>query len=321
MDRDHILTHRTLAGMRGRDFLALKDYEPAEIAAILDLAQELKREQKAGVPHPILSGRTLAMLFHKASTRTRISFEVGMLQLGGHAVVLSAADLQLGRGETLADTSAVLSRYVDGLVIRTYSHADVEELARHATIPIINGLTDLLHPCQVLADLLTIAERRNELKGVRFVYVGDGNNMAHSLMVGCVKMGMDCVICTPPGFGPNPAIVAYVEEQAALTGGSLTLCHDPLSAATEADVLYTDVWVSMGQEEEGARRLAAFEGFQINSELVAAAKADVMVMHCLPAHRGEEVTAEAIDGPHSVVFDQAENRLHAQKALLAALLV
>lgn len=320
MGPDYLAAHPVLAPLKGRDFLTLRDYSPEEIQALLDLACELKRLQKEGTPHRLLPGKALAMLFYKSSTRTRISFEVGIKQLGGHAVVLNADELQLGRGETIEDTARVLSRFVDGFMIRTYAQEDVVQFAEHADIPIINGLTDMYHPCQVLADLQTIYERFGALRGLKFTYIGDGNNMAHSLAIGCVKMGMETVICTPPDYQPDPEVVAYVQEVASETGGSLTLHHDPLAAAEDAHVLYTDVWVSMGQEEEAARRRQAFAGFQINAETLARADRSAIVLHCLPAHRGEEITADVIDGPQSAVFDEAENRLHAQKALMAALM-
>ncbi len=320
MGPDYLAAHPVLASLQGRDFLTLRDFSPEEIQALVDLACELKRLQKEGKPHRLLPGKTLAMLFYKSSTRTRISFEVGIYQLGGHAVVLNANELQLGRGETIEDTARVLSRFVDGLMIRTFAQRDVELLAEYADIPIINGLTDLYHPCQVLADLQTIYERFGALKGLKVTYIGDGNNMAHSLAIGCVKMGMETVICTPPDYKPLPEVIAYVERLAAETGGSIALQDDPLEAAAGAHVLYTDVWVSMGQEEEAARRRAAFAGFQINGETLARADRSAIVLHCLPAHRGEEITDEVMDGPQSAVFDEAENRLHAQKALMAALM-
>lgn len=320
MGPDYLAAHPVLARLQGRDFLTLRDYSPEEIQALIDLACELKRLQREGTTQRLLPGKALAMLFYKSSTRTRVSFEVGIHQLGGYAVVLHANELQLGRGESIEDTARVLSRFVDGFMIRTFDQNDVERFAEYADIPIINGLTDLYHPCQVLADLQTIYERFGALRGLKFTYIGDGNNMAHSLAIGCVKMGMETVICTPPDFKPAPEVVAYAEQVAGETGGSLTLHHDPLEAAEGAHVLYTDVWVSMGQEEETARRREAFAGFQINGQTLARADRSAIVLHCLPAHRGEEITAEVIDGPQSAVFDEAENRLHAQKALMAALM-
>ncbi|WP_081799385.1 ornithine carbamoyltransferase [Neobacillus jeddahensis] len=303
------------------DFIQLSDLSSAEIHTLLNEALELKKLQKEGKSHPFLSGKVLGMIFEKSSTRTRVSFEVGMLQLGGHAIFLSSKDIQLGRGESISDTAKVLSRYVDGIMIRTFSHESVEELAEHATVPVINGLTDLHHPTQVLADLLTILEHKGKLAGLKLCYIGDGNNnMAHSLMEGAVKVGMDISIASPPGFLPNGKITERAIQMGAETNSSVMITHDPLQAIKDADVIVTDVWTSMGQEDETALRLKAFEGFQVNQELCKHAKADFLFLHCLPAHRGEEVTAEIIDGSHSVVFDEAENRLHAQKAILKFLL-
>lgn len=300
--------------------LTLRDFTPEEIHALIVFAGTLKRLQKEGVPHPLLAGKTLAMLFYKHSTRTRVSFQVGIHQLGGTAVVLHASELQLGRGESIEDTARVLSRFVDGVMIRTYAQEDLETFARYADVPVINGLTDMYHPCQVLADLQTVWERFGTLRGLRLAYIGDGNNVANSLAIGCVKMGMEAVICTPPQYTPNPEVLAYVRGLCAQTGGRLELVHDPREAARGAHVLYTDVWVSMGQEQERAAREKAFAGFQINREVLALADRDAIVLHCLPAHRGEEITADVIDGPQSAVFDEAENRLHAQKALMAAVM-
>lgn len=308
------------AALRGRDFLSLRDVTNEELAFILEVAADLKARQKAGEPHRWLAGKTLGMIFQKSSTRTRVSFEVGMYQLGGQALFLSARDLQLGRGETIADTARVLSRYLDGIMIRTYAQEEVEELARHASIPVINGLTDLLHPCQVLADLFTIKEHRGSLAGLKLAYVGDGNNVAHSLLIGGAKMGLDVWVASPPGYAPRADIVAEAEALAAQTGARITITEDPKAAADKADVLYTDVWASMGQEAEAEERRRIFASYQLNADLLALAKENVLVMHCLPAHRGEEITDEVIDGPHSVVWDQAENRLHAQKALLLLLM-
>ena len=302
---------------KGRDFISLHDFSQAELSCILDVAKELKAEQKAGRPHTVLQGKTLGMIFTKSSTRTRVSFEVGMYQLGGHALFLSGRDIQLGRGETIADTARVLSRMVDGIMIRTYSHQEVLDLAEFATIPIINGLTDMLHPCQVLADLMTIQEHKGRLAGLKLAYIGDGNNMAHSLMYGCAKMGLHVVIASPQGYKPDPLIVAMAQEDAKNNGGLVEVVDDPLEAIKGADVLYTDVWASMGQEEEAKVRKAAFEGYQINSNSLKLANQSAIVLHCLPAHRGEEITDEVIEGPQSVVFDEAENRLHAQKAIMA----
>ncbi|MHB8172059.1 MAG: ornithine carbamoyltransferase [Thermincolia bacterium] len=306
--------------LHGKDLLSLHRLTSEEIMEILKVAGELKEQQKRGVPHPILQGKTLGMIFAKSSTRTRVSFEVGMYQLGGNALFLSSNDIQLGRGETIADTAKVLSRYLDGIMIRTFAQADVEELAEHATIPVINGLTDLLHPCQVLADLQTILEHKGHLKGLKLAYVGDGNNMAHSLMFGSAKVGMDIVVASPKGYQPNPEIVKLARHDAEATGVKVEVMEDPAEAVAGADVVVTDVWASMGQEAEQAQRVKDFAGYQINSKLMSLAKPDYLFLHCLPAHRGEEVAAEIIDGPHSVIFDEAENRLHAQKAVLALLL-
>jgi len=303
--------------LKGRDFISLHDFTADEIRLFLETAQRLKHGQKLGETIQPLKGKTLGMIFTKASTRTRVSFEVGMIQLGGHPLFLSGNDLQLRRGEPIADTARVLSRYLDGIMIRTYDHQDVLDLAKYATIPVINSLTDLLHPCQVLADLLTIQEKKNRLAGLRWAYIGDGNNMAHSIMFGGAKMGMDVVIASPDGYKPNPVIVAQAQADANANGGRVTVVTSPQEAIKDADVVYTDVWASMGQEEEQEVRAKAFQGYQVNKENLALAKPDAIVLHCLPAHRGEEITDEVIEGPQSMVFDEAENRLHAQKAILA----
>lgn len=304
----------------GRDFLSLQDFAAGEIRVLLDLAKNLKSGQKKGNRQPLLAGKTLAMIFEKPSTRTRISFEVGMWQLGGSALFLSSQELQMGRGEPVKDTAAVLSRYVDGIMIRTFDHEMVEELARCASVPVINGLTDLLHPCQVLADLLTIEEKTGRLQGIRLAYTGDGNNVAHSLLLGCTKMGLDIAVATPPQYGPLPEILEMAQGNALQSGSKILITEDPVRAVKNADVLYTDVWTSMGQEKEKAGRRKIFASYQINSSLVKQAGAGVLIMHCLPAYRGEEITAQVLEGEQSVVLDQAENRLHAQKALLALLM-
>ncbi len=303
--------------MRGKDLVSIHDLSREEVMQILETARWLKMHQKAGGVFTPLVGKTLGMIFHKPSTRTRLSFQVAMYQLGGQAIFLSAQDMQLKRGESIADTARVLSRYLDGIMIRTFAHADVVELARYATIPVINGLTDLLHPCQALSDLFTISEKKGRLEGLRLVYVGDGNNMAHSLMLGGAKAGMHVVVATPPGFEPNDDVVRWAQEDAALTGGSVDIVHDPMAAVRGADVVYTDVWASMGEEAEHDRKAASLRPYQVNQALMNAAGPQALFMHCLPAHRGEEVTDEVIDGPQSVVWDQAENRLHVQKAILA----
>ncbi|MDD4237249.1 MAG: ornithine carbamoyltransferase [Desulfotomaculaceae bacterium] len=306
--------------IKGRDFLNLHDYTPEEIGALLELAEELKEKQKWNVPHPYLQGKTLGMIFQKSSTRTRVSFEVAMHQLGGHPLFLSAGDLQLNRGESIADTARTLSRFLDGIMIRTYSQADVEELAKYATIPIINGLTDLSHPCQIMADLMTVKEHKGQLAGLKLAYVGDGNNICHSLLLGCAKVGMHISVASPKDYWPQEQIVNQAREDALTTGAGIKITTDPVEAVTGADVVVTDVWASMGQEVEKDERVSAFAPYQVNQKLVAHAKPDYIFLHCLPAHRGEEVVAEVIDGPNSVVWDEAENRLHAQKAVLAMLL-
>jgi ornithine carbamoyltransferase len=307
--------------LSGKDFLQLSQFQTEEILYLLDDAIQLKKLQKQGKPHPYLSGKVLGMIFEKSSTRTRVSFEVGMLQLGGHAIFLSSQDIQLGRGESIHDTAKVLSRYVDCLMIRTFTHQTVEEFAVHSSVPVINGLTDLHHPTQVLADLQTILEHKGKLAGLKLCYIGDGhNNMTHSLMEGAVKVGMDISVACPKEYMPNQEITAHVLELAEKTGNTVVITNDPIEAIKNADVVVTDVWTSMGQEKEQEQRLKVFEPFQVNQELCQHAKSDYIFLHCLPAHRGEEVTADIIDGPHSVVFDEAENRLHAQKAILKALL-
>ena len=303
--------------MKGKDLLALHDLSPAEVEEIFRLTAELKQKVKDGVEHPLLKGKTLGMIFQKSSTRTRVSFEVGMYQLGGSALFLSANDLQMGRGEPIRDTARVLSRYLDGIMIRTFSQKDVEELAEWSSIPVINGLTDSHHPCQVLADLFTVREHRGSLKGLKLAFLGDGFNMANSLMEGGAKTGMHVVVATPPGYEPKPEIVAAAKAVAAETGGSVQVCSDPREAARDADVLVTDVWSSMGHEAEHRARLKAFGGYSLNSSLVAIAKPKAMIQHCLPAHRGEEISDELFEAHSGEIFDEAENRLHVQKAIMA----
>ena len=306
--------------LKHKDLISIHDLEIGEVALILDVAAKLKRKQKKGEPHQYLKGKTLAMLFSKASTRTRTSFEVGFFQLGGHPIYLSDDASQIGRGEPVKDTARVLSRFVDGIMIRTFSHESVIELAKYATIPVINGLTDLLHPCQALTDLFTIQEKMKVLKGRKMVYVGDGNNMAHSLMYAAAKVGMNIVCACPKGYQPDPKVLAEAQEDASQTGCTITVEEDVMKAVKGADVLYTDTWASMGQEEEHDARKKIFAPYQINAELLAAARPEAIVMHCLPAYRGEEITDDVIEGPQSVVFDQAENRLHVQKAIMALLM-
>ena len=296
-------------------FLKLTDYTSEDLTALLDLADQLKAETKQGKAHPVLAGKTLGMIFQKSSTRTRVSFEVGMFQLGGHALFLSSRDLQIGRGEPIQDTARVLSRYVDGIMIRTFAQQDVEDLATYGSIPVINGLTDYAHPCQVLADLMTIREHKGTLKGLKLCFVGAGNNMANSLIAGCVKMGMPVAIACPKGYEPDEALVAWGKES-----GLLTVGQDVLALAKDADVLYTDVWASMGEEGEAEERAKAFAGYQVNDAVMAAAKKDAMVLHCLPAHRGEEITGDVMEAHADEIFDEAENRLHAQKAIMVKLM-
>ena len=305
------------AQLKGRDFLRVNDWDADELTLVLDLADRLKARQRERVEHRHLEGRSVGMIFQKPSTRTRVSFEVGIAQLGGTGLYLAAGDLQLGRGETIRDTGVVLSRYLDGIMIRTFAQADVDELAASADIPVINGLTDDFHPCQALADVLTIRERLGSFDGARVAYLGDGNNVCHSLMVACAKLGMDFVAATPPGYEPSEEVVGWAKTAANVSGGSVELTHDPRAAAEGADVLYTDVWTSMGQDEERERRLADLAGFGIDDSLLALGSERAIVLHCLPAHYGEEITEEVLYGPRSAVWDQAENRLHAQKALMA----
>jgi ornithine carbamoyltransferase len=299
--------------LKGRSFTRVADWSRDELLEVLDLAGELKHRQQAREEHHLLPGRTLGMIFQKPSTRTRVSFEVGIYQLGGTGLYLSAGDLQLGRGETIKDTAVVLSRYLDAIMIRTFAQTDVEELATNASIPVINGLTDSAHPCQALADVMTIRERFGRFDGLNVVYLGDGNNVCASLMVACAKLGMNFVAATPPGYPPDDEVVRIARD----AGGTVRLTDDPRAAVEDADVLYTDVWTSMGQEDERQQRLQDLAGFGIDSELVKRAGENAIVLHCLPAHYGEEITEDVLYGPQSAVWDQAENRLHAQKALLA----
>lgn len=303
-----------------KHLLTLNDLTQKEISDLLTLADKLKKEQKAGIEHHILKGKTLGMIFTKSSTRTRVSFEVGMYQLGGSALFLSSNDIQLGRGETIYDTANVLSRFLDGIMIRTYDHKDVEDLAKYGTIPIINGLTDYVHPCQILADFQTITEHKGKLKGLKLAYIGDGNNVAHSLLFGCSKMGMNISIATPEGFECDEGVVSASKENARLSGSEVVTTYNAVEAITDADVVYADTWVSMGQEAEKAKKVKIFAPYQIDKKLFSNAKSDAIFMHCLPAYRGYEVTEDVIDGPNSVIFDEAENRLHAQKAVLATLM-
>ena len=294
-----------------KHLLKLMDLSEKEIVEILNLADQLKYEKNNGIEHHILKGKSLGLIFEKSSTRTRVSFEVGMYDLGGTALFLSSRDLQIGRGEPVQDTARVLSRYLDGIMIRTFDQSEVEDLAKYGSIPIINGLTDYCHPCQVLADLMTIREHKGVLKGKKLCYIGDGNNMTNSLIVGGIKMGMEVSVACPKGYEPDAALMKWAAEN-----GKFTCTESVLEAAKDADVLYTDVWASMGQEAEAEERKKIFKGYQINSDVMAVAHADAMVMHCLPAHRGEEITDDVLEAHADEIFDEAENRLHAQKAVL-----
>lgn len=298
-----------------KHLLKLADLDKGDILDILNLADQLKYENQHGIEHHHLKGKTLGMIFQKSSTRTRVSFETGMYQLGGQALFLSNRDLQIGRGEPIQDTARVLSRYLDGIMIRTFAQKEVEDLAEYGSIPIINGLTDYCHPCQVLADLMTIREYKKSFDGLKFCFIGDGNNMANSLIVGAISMGMECAIACPKDYQPDAQITAWAKEN-----GTFTCSEDILACAKDADVVYTDVWASMGQEEEKAEREKIFKNYQINDEVMAAAKPDAMVLHCLPAHREEEITAKVFEAHANEIFDEAENRLHAQKAVLVKLL-
>jgi len=302
-----------------KHLLRLSDYTPDEILQVLSLALKLKKQFKEGVRPPVLAGKILAMIFTKSSTRTRVSFEAGIYQLGGTAQFLSSNDIQLGRGEPISDTAQVLSRMVDGIMIRTFKQSDVEDLAKYGSIPVINGLTDLLHPCQILADLMTYYEHKGSFKG-KMAFIGDGNNVANSLLVGCGKLGLDMTLACPEGYEPDAEVLAAAQQVASQSGAKLIVTHDPKEAAEGADAVYTDVWASMGQESGAQDKYKHFTPYQVNAELMSMCKKDYIFLHCLPAHRGEEVTADVIDGPNSVVFDEAENRLHAQKAVMALLM-
>lgn len=302
--------------LKGRSFVSMKDFESDEILAVLDRADALKADRAAAQRAAPLAGKTLAMIFQKPSLRTRVSFETGMTRLGGHAIYLSPVDFKLGERESVEDVALVLSRYVDVIMARVFGHDLVEGLARHATVPVINGLSDFEHPCQVLADLQTIRERKGRLRGLHAAYIGDGNNMAHSLMYGAARVGMNMTVAAPPGFEPSTAVLRESNEMAALLGAAVRVVNSPEEAARGADVLYTDVWASMGQESEAAARREKFRGFQINMKLMSLAHPDAIVLHCLPAHYGEEIDYETTRSRHSAIFDQAENRMHAQNALL-----
>lgn len=308
-----------MSNLKGRSLVSVADFSREEVEQVISLALELKAQTRAGTAHHRLPGRVLAMIFEKPSTRTRLSFETGILQLGGHGIYLSSRDMQLGRGETIGDTAQVLSRYVSAIMARTFAHQTVVDLARYGTVPVINGLSDLEHPCQALGDLLTIQEHKGRLAGLKLTYVGDGNNVANSLMLACALVGMSCAIGHPPGYAPDAAIAAQAAEIGARYGATITVTTDVDEAVRDADAVYTDVWTSMGQEGQEDTRRAQFQPYQVNDALMAKAKPDALFMHCLPAHREEEVSASVMDGPQSVVFDEAENRLHIQKAIMALL--
>ncbi len=299
-----------------KDFLSIADLSREDILKLIETAIDLKEKRKAGKVTELLKNQSLAMIFEKSSTRTRVSFEVGMTDFGAHALYLNPRDIQIGRGETIEDTARTLSRYVHGIIARVYSHETVARLAAASTVPVINALSDREHPCQIIADFMTIQEYKGRLEGLKFAWVGDGNNVCNSAMMGCALVGMEFAAACPEGFEPDAEFI----EKAKAFGGKITITRDPKEAAKDADVIYTDVWVSMGDEEEKERRFKAFEGYQVNTDLLALAKPDVMVEHCLPAHRGEEISAEVMDGPHSAVFDEAENRLHAHKAIILKLM-
>jgi len=303
-----------------RHLISLQDYSQDEIYQVLSTAFDLKQKLKSKIPHPYLQGKTLGMIFTKSSTRTRVSFEVGIYQLGGYGLFLNANDIQLGRGEIISDTAKVLSRYLDGIMIRTFKQQDVEDLAKYGSIPVINGLTDLLHPCQILADLMTVYEKKGTLAKLKLAFIGDGNNVAHSLLIGCTKVGMNISIASPKGYEPRQEIVQKAMDNGGATGANVLITNNPVEAIQDADVVYTDVWASMGQEHDFENRLKVFSPYQVNKELFSHAKDDAIFLHCLPAHRGEEVTTDVIDGPQSVVFDEAENRLHVHKAVMVLLM-
>lgn len=303
-----------------KHLISIHDLTVKEMEEIFSLSEKLKRQVKEGVQHHLLKGKTLGMIFTKSSTRTRVSFEVGMYQLGGYPLFLSANDIQLGRGETIYDTAQVLSRYIDGIMIRTFKQSDVEDLAKYGTIPVINGLTDLMHPCQILADLFTIYEHKGILEGLKLAYIGDGNNVANSLLHGCAKVGMHIAVASPKGFECDEKIVSEAREDAKLSGSKIIFTQDPEEAIKGADVVYTDTWVSMGQEAEKEQRIKTFMPYQVNAGLFSKAKDDAVFLHCLPAYRDYEVTEEVIDGPQSLVFEEAENRMHVQKAVMVLLM-
>ncbi len=306
--------------MKGKDLISINDLSYEEIIQILDLGSTLKFKQLTGEPHKLLADKTLGMIFAKPSTRTRISFEIGIYQLGGLGLFCGPNDLQFKKSENIKDSAKVMSRFLDGIMIRTFDHSEVKELAEHATIPVINGLTDLLHPCQVLSDLFTIREKKHNFKGLKLAYIGDGNNMCSSLLHGCSKVGIDLSVATPKNYEPNKEIIQNALRNSKIMGSKVEIINDPFAAVSGADIIYTDVWTSMGMEHESEKRKIAFKNFQINTELTGYAKPDYIFMHCLPAHRGDEVVDEIADSEHSVIFDQAENRLHVQKAIMTLLM-
>jgi ornithine carbamoyltransferase len=306
--------------LKGRSLASLYDLTKEEIEQILKTSELLKLQLLRGQEHPLLKGKTLAMIFEKPSTRTRVSFEVGMWQLGGYALYLSSSDLQLGRGETIGDTAQVLSRYVDGIMARVFAHQTILDLVSYSKVPVMNGLSDFSHPCQGLADLFTVYEKKGRLSGLKLAYMGDGNNVAHSLIYGCSKVGMNITLGCPKGYEPGAQVVSRGKEEARKSGSDVIVTNDPNEAAKGADIIYTDVWASMGKEKEHDKRVKIFKPYQVNAQLVKEAKEDYLFMHCLPAHRGEEVTDEVADSKHSVIFDQAENRMHTQKGLMALIM-
>lgn len=306
--------------LKGRDFISIHDFSEVEVAYILEVGLELKKEQKKGIAHPILAGKTLGMIFQKASTRTRVAFEVGMYQLGGHALFLSPRDIQIGRGETIKDTALVLARMLDGIMIRTFDHEEVLEMARWSSVPVINGLTDLLHPTQVIGDMMTIHEHKGGLRGLKLAFIGDGNNVANCLLFGGAKVGMNVTIACPWGFEPDKEVLKLARKDAMETGAKLEVVESAWEAVKGADVIYTDVWASMGQEGEAEDKEKKFMQYQVNKALLKEANRDAIVMHCLPAKRGKEITDEVMDGPQSVVFEESENRLHAHKAIMALIM-
>ena len=305
--------------LKGKSFLTIGDFSREELEEIIAQGEKLKLDHLSGKDEPLLKGKSIGVIFEKPSTRTRISFAVGIFQLGAQALVLNSSNMQLKRGETVADTARVLSRYLHAVVARVYSHKTLEELRDNGTIPVINALSDFTHPCQIMGDLLTIKEKKLELEGLKLAYLGDGNNVCHSLMFGGTKFGMHVAVATPKGYEPNKKVIELSSKFARESGGSLTVTHDPIEAAKDADIIYTDVWASMGEEAEHDKRVKVMRPYQINDNIVSKANSNVIVMHCLPAHRGEEITDSVIDSPHSVVWDQAENRLHIQKAILSLL--